>query len=167
MHIVNVDLLDDDEPHILVQRYDTGKRVFQVFRKPTSPDEQFAVSPGISIDADLYWSFSSFLNDPPEADEDVPEIFASVYLDEENPPSHDLDEVLTSAGEEWANIVLNAGTDNFAAEAVLDIQGDALKGITGTSIDDVILQTVERLDAWFDEPGVQEAIAALDDAEAQ
>jgi hypothetical protein len=165
MQIVNVDLLNDDEPHILVQRYDTGRRVFQVFRKPASPEEHFAVSPGIVVDDDLYWSFSSFLNDPPEGDEHLPEVFASIYLDEENPPSHDLDEVLQTAGEEWSNIVRDAESGEFSAEAVLDIQGASLNGIRGPSIDDVIVRTVERLDAWFDEPGVAEQIAALDEEE--
>src|SRR5690348_5562005 len=53
--ILNVDILDDKEPHVLVQKYIYPDRTFQVFRKPTSPDERFEVSRGVEIDPDMYW----------------------------------------------------------------------------------------------------------------
>ncbi len=54
--VINVDILDDEEPHVLVQQYVFPDQTFQVFRKPTSPDEKFALSPGEEIDPDLYWT---------------------------------------------------------------------------------------------------------------
>lgn len=51
MRVENVDVLDDRDPHVLVQRYFLPKRVYQVLRKPVSPDEQFTVSEGVIIGA--------------------------------------------------------------------------------------------------------------------
>jgi hypothetical protein len=86
--IVNVGILDDKEPLIFVQVYIYPDRNFQVFRKPTSPDEVFTLSQGIEVDRDLYWNISTALFDTAAdlAEDDLPELFALVYFDEENPP---------------------------------------------------------------------------------
>src|SRR5260370_26862031 len=87
--VINVDILDDEEPHVLVQQYVFPDQTFQVFRKPTSPDEKFALSPGEEIDPDLYWTVARTLFETGEELDGMPELFALVYLDDENPPVYD------------------------------------------------------------------------------
>ncbi len=87
--VINVDILDDEEPHVLVQQYVFPDQTFQVFRKPTSPDEKFTLSPGEVIDPDLYWIVARTLFMTGEELDGISELFALVYLDEENPPTYD------------------------------------------------------------------------------
>src|SRR5258707_13504890 len=86
--VINVDILDDEEPHVLVQQYVFPDQTFQVFRKPTSPDEKFTLSPGEVIDPDLYWIVARTLVMTDEELDGMSELLALVYLDEENPPTY-------------------------------------------------------------------------------
>ena len=91
IRIINQDILTDKEPPLLVQRYFYPSRVYQVIRKPTSPDEQFEVSEGIEIDPNLFWVVNGILFD--ESDEEFPKVFAQIFLDEESPPIYDPDDL--------------------------------------------------------------------------
>src|SRR5260370_29679421 len=87
--VIKVDILDEEEPHVLVQQYVFPDQTFQVFRKPASPDEKFALSPGEEIDPDVYWTVGRTLLETGEELDGMPELFALVYLDDENPPVYD------------------------------------------------------------------------------
>lgn len=77
---VNEAILDENEQTIFVQRYIYPPRTYLVFRKPYTSDEQFVISNDAEhIERDV----STWMTEP---DEDFPEIFAMVYLDEEYPP---------------------------------------------------------------------------------
>ena len=78
--VINEAILDENEQTIFVQRYICPQRTYLVFRKPYISDEQFVISDDAEhIERDV----STWMTEP---DDDFPEIFAMVYLDEEYPP---------------------------------------------------------------------------------
>lgn len=143
--ILNVDILDDKEPHILVQKYIYPDRTFQVFRKPTSSNEQFEVSPGIEIDRDLYWPISILLFETAdELDEDMYEFFATVYLDEDNLPGYD-PEHLPSA-QEYLNISYDPESQLYCCEPPL-AGYETLEGISAPTLDEALARGIDELHA--------------------
>lgn len=166
--ILNVDILDDKEPHILVQKYIFPDRTFQVFRKPTSPDERFEVSPGIKIDPDLYWHVPFTLTmtpddlnytdddfddadagsdadagDEDEDDDALHELFAVVCLDEENPPTYDPDES-SDDGMEYLNIAYDPQAQLYCCEPAL-VAHERLERITATTLDEALALGIDTL----------------------
>lgn len=120
--IVNVDILDDSEPLIFVQRYEFPDRAFQIFRKPESPDEPFHLSAAVTIDRELLWGVSPILFDTPSdndqaSGDEMPEVFALIYLDEENPPSHDPNQIHENGADPCVAIVYDAKADTYRCEA--------------------------------------------------
>lgn len=141
--ILNVDILDDKEPHILVQKYIYPDRTFQVFRKSTSPDEQFAVSPGIEIDSDLIWPVSILLlESADDLDEDLDEFFATVYLDEDNPPTYDANDL--PQAEEYLNISYDSETQLYHCESPYTGY-ETLDSITAPTLDEAIAHGIDEL----------------------
>lgn len=141
--ILNVDILDDKEPHVFVQKYIYPDRTFQVFRKPTSPDDEFVLSPGTEIDPDLYWhvSFTLFDTAADLEDDDILELFAVVYLDEENPPTYDLDE--HGQAQEYLNISFDPDDQLYHCEATL-LAHERLNSIAAPTLDETIALAVDE-----------------------
>lgn len=144
--ILSVDILDDKEPNVLVQKYVYPDRTFQVFRKPTSADEEFVLSPGIEIDPDLYWRVSMFLFDSANdlAEDGILELFAVVYLDDENPPTHDTE--AQSEGQELLNIAFDPDDGLYHCEPTL-LAHERLGGIATSTLDEAITLAVDGLHA--------------------
>ena len=95
--VVNVDILDDRDPIILVQQYIFDDRTLLVFRKPTDEDGgMFTLSPGVEIDRSLNWGVDRILDDTAEdlasdsedPEDSLSEVFALIYRAEDNPPWH-------------------------------------------------------------------------------
>jgi hypothetical protein len=139
VRIINQDILDDDESPLLVQRYIYPSRIYQVIRKPTSPNEQFEVSEGIEIDPDLFWAVNRILSD--DSDEEFPEVFAQIFLDEENPPTYDPDDLPDA--EPYAYIEYEAGLFHGR----LTYQGyEAVDEVSTTTLQEAIDQVLAILD---------------------
>ncbi len=80
--IVNEAILNENEQTIFVQRFIYPQSTYLVFRKPYTSDEQFA----LSDDAEnIVRDVSTWLTEY-DPDDDLLEVFALVYLDEEYPP---------------------------------------------------------------------------------
>ena len=140
--VINVDILDDEEPHVLVQQYVFPDQTFQVFRKPTSPDEKFALSPGEEIDPDLYWTVARTLFETGEELDGMPELFALVYLDDENPPVYDKTQL--GDGEPIMAVAYDAEAKCYRCEACTD-DYDAVDDISAPTLDKAIRRGLQKL----------------------
>lgn len=141
--ILNVDILDDKQPHVLVQKYVYPDRTFQVFRKPTNSDEQFAVSPGIEIDRDIFWGVPIyFATGDEDDDDDLSEVFAAVYLDEENPPAYDREQLTQS--DPYVNVVYDRDEGCFRGESTL-IGYDEIDTVAAPTLSEAIDEVVSAL----------------------
>lgn len=94
MRIVIVDVLDDKDPPILVQRFFFDDRALLVFRKPTGLDEEqtdWELAQRMTVDERVYWAMDRTFLDTAEdlAGTDVLEQFALLYRDEDVQPSYD------------------------------------------------------------------------------
>lgn len=155
IRVVNIDILDDVQPKVLVQRYFTPKRSYQVFRIPTQPEEYFLLTDGVKVDPNLYWAYSAALGETPDPEENLLPVFAVIYLDEENPPSYNVDDL--PEVEAYANITYDADAGLYRAEAT-DEANDRLDLIAAPAIDEVILRTVEELDRILNRRPAPDAI---------
>lgn len=143
--IVNVDILDDKEPVILVQKYVYPDRTFQVFRKPTVEweEEEFVVSPGVTIDRDLYWGITfTLFETTTELGEDFWEIYALVYRDEENPPFRKGEKM--PGAQECVAVIYDPETGTYGYEACLPAY-DEVESVTATTLDEAIALGVDKL----------------------
>lgn len=151
--IINADILDGREPHLLVQRYSYPDHVYLVIRRPTDPDEEFAVSPGVEIDYDVVYTVSILLSEANEEDfedEDFTEVFAIIYADEENQPVYAGEE--TADADPWLGITYDRNTLSYGAEVWetsdevdVSILTPAIEEISAPRLDMAILQAVEAL----------------------
>lgn len=142
--ILSVDILDDTEPLVLVQKYIYPDMTFQVFRKPTSPDEVFELSPGVEIDPDLFWSVGRILFETAdELDDDMNELFALVYLDEENPPTYDVDKAPDV--DPHVCIAYDANKEQYYCEPTLIVDDNEMEDINSPSLDEVVTRAVDAL----------------------
>ncbi len=140
--ILNVDILNDKEPNVFVQKYVYPDRTFLVFRKPTSPDEEFELSSGVEIDLDLYWYVTiTLFETADDLDDDLLEIFAVMYLDEENAPTYDPDE--HSQAQEYLNIIFDPGDQRFHCEATM-LAHERLDSISAPTLDEAIALAVDE-----------------------
>lgn len=141
--ILNVDILDDKEPFVFVQKYVYPDQTFQVFRKSTRPDEEFEISPDIEIDSNLYWHVIFTLFDTAEdlEGDDLLEIFAVVYLDEENPPTYDPDE--PGQGQEYLNITFDPVDQLYHCEATMSAH-ERLDSITAPTLDEALVRAIDE-----------------------
>jgi hypothetical protein len=151
--IVNEDILDEKEPTIYVQRYYYPHRTYQVFRKPTSNDEPFV----ISEDAEqMLWCISTFLINPepynPDDYDGLPEIFAMIYLDEENPPVDDPEDC--HGAEPYINLVYDPETQLYGCEAT-SIEYEEVDTISALTLQEVIDQALAMLDEFFEKKAIQ------------
>ncbi len=121
--VVNVDILDDRDPIILVQQYIFDDRTLLVFRKPTDEDGgMFTLSPGVEIDRSLNWGIDTILedtsedlmSDEEEPDESLLEVVAVIYRAEDNPPWHADDPAPNAMP--YAYIVYNPKTANYCCQ---------------------------------------------------
>ncbi len=153
--IVNEDILDEKEPVIYVQRYFYPHRTYQVFRKPTSTAETFIISEEAES---RQWCLSPFLTDPepynPDDYDGLPEIFAMIYLDEENPPVDDPEECHNRNTEQYFNVVYEPEEQLYSCEAVL-IEFDALDDITTSTLQEAIDQGIATLDKLIENTGFE------------
>lgn len=141
--ILNVDILDDKQPFVFVQKYIYPDRTFQVFRKSTSPDEEFELSPGVEIDPDLFWGVGVILfNTPDELDDDMDELFALVYLDEENPPLYDPE--LQNQVDPHVMVAYSAGERRYYCEPTI-VDYDGIEDISAPTLDEAITRAVDGL----------------------
>jgi len=142
--ILNVDILDDKEPTVYVQKHIYSDRTFQVFRKSTGPDERFELSPGIKIDPDLFWDVSIILFDTADEfeEDDLREIFAVVYSDEDNPPRYDPE--AHNQAEPYLSIAYDPNVQRYCCEpATMDF--DDLESIAAPTLDEAIACAVDGL----------------------
>ena len=144
VRIVNEDILDEKEPIIYVQRYFTPHMVYQVFRKPVSKDEVFIVSEGAE---QRLWCVSSVFIDPepynPDEYDDLPEIFALIYLDEENPPVDFPDECEET--DPCVSIVYDLETHLYRCEATF-VAYEAVDTISAPALQEAIDKGIATLD---------------------
>ncbi|MBV9279915.1 MAG: hypothetical protein JOZ41_07525 [Chloroflexi bacterium] len=147
MRVENVDILDDRDPVILIQRYVLPSRTYQVIRKPTSPTERFSLSPGVEVDPDAMWGVHILLETPTKPESGVSEVFATIDVEENNPPVTEADDLEDS--DVHGLIVRDAETGKFRAEAVYVSQGEIFSAIATDTIDEAIRQAVQALDEWL------------------
>jgi hypothetical protein len=149
--ILNVDILDDKKPVVLVQRYIYPDISFQVFRKPTRPDEVFSVSPGVIIDRDLFWRVSVTLSQTAdELDDDMLEIFALVYFDEDNPPVYD--SAVPSEANEQLAITYDPLTARYMCEECY-VSYEGIDQISAATLDEAIALGVDKLHSLITQQG--------------
>jgi hypothetical protein len=135
--VVNVAVLDEKEPLLLVQRYYLPERVYQIVRKQTSQDEHFSVSGGVEIDRALRWSRSMLVDD------DAPEEpLAAVFVDLES-------------ARPFALIAYDPDARLYYCDPAIRPQHGPLVAITSRNIDAAIARTVVELDTllqkqWWD-----------------
>jgi hypothetical protein len=148
--IVNVDVLDDREPTVLVQKDIYPDRTFQVFRKPTDEDEEFTVSPGVIVDRALFWGIGRPLFDTPDDlallkdddEDDLLEVFALVYLDEDSPPVHKGEEPPDS--NEQVAVMFDPEAGTYVCENCFE-DYEGIDDITAPTLDEAIALGVDRL----------------------
>jgi len=80
--VINEAILIENTQRVFVQRYFYPKRTYLVFRKPYASDETFVIS---DDSENIHRDVSTWLTEY-DPDDDIPEVFAIVYLDEEYPP---------------------------------------------------------------------------------
>lgn len=145
VRVLNVDVLDDREPYLLVQRHFHTNYVYQVIRKPSYSDEVLAVSPGVEIDRSLFWGTSIVMED-----EDV---LAIIYYDDTHPPVRDPEQIPDT--DPIAMIVLDDEDGLYHCEPTL-VGYEALEEIIGSSVDDVVMRALDTLDGLIKPAGSAE-----------
>lgn len=116
--IINVDILDDNEPLLLVQQFVFDDRTLLVIRKPTEEDGgDFHLSPGITLNRQQYWTVDRTLFETAEelGDESL-EQFALIYRAEDNQPVSGPTHL--SGAMPYASIVYDPEADVYRAEPV-------------------------------------------------
>ena len=112
--IVNVDISDDKEPTLYIQRYIYPERTYQVIRKSWDEKTEDPFIPDPAYE-EKYWHAHTFLlseYDPDE--EDLLEVFTLIYLDSENPPTDDPNE--GNNAEPYLNIVYDPDAHVYRCE---------------------------------------------------
>jgi hypothetical protein len=91
--IVNVDYFDDDDPPLYIQRYVYPNRTYQVMRKAWDEEREGVFDPNPDLgEEEKYWNVSILLTSEFDPEDEFTEVFALVYLNEENPPVDDPEE---------------------------------------------------------------------------
>jgi hypothetical protein len=141
IEIVNEDILNG-APVVYVQRYIAPQCTYRVFRKPTSPDEAFEVSPGVVVDPKSMYKVGDWLMDE-EVGGGVFEVFASVYVAEDVPSIKSWDE--HEGATPYANIVHEPARHVYRGEPIYE-GFEVVETIEAETLDKVILRVVEAID---------------------
>jgi hypothetical protein len=154
---VNVAVLAEKEPNLLIQRYYVGERVYQVVRKQTSPHEHFSVPGGVEItlsasleiDRELrWWRRLTAVNTDAKHDP-----LAAVFVDEFSQPLNA--DAYTVEGHPYALIAHDLDAGVYCCEPALKPHHGSLADIRSPNLDAAIRRTVVELDAllqkhWWD-----------------
>lgn len=137
MRVENIDLLNEYDPPVLVQRYYLSDHAYQVFRKPTEPDdEEFMLLTHDVEGTDEPWSVSSWLTDP---DPEELEIFAHVYWDRGGLPGNE--------GEEDDYLFIEYDPeDRLYHVHIAEGPHDTVEGLTGTTLTGTVARAVAEWD---------------------
>jgi hypothetical protein len=102
------------------------------------------LSPGIEIDPYLFWGVSIILFDTAEelADDDLREIFAVVYADEDNPPKYDPE--AHNEVDPHLSIAYDPATEHYCCEPVT-LDRDDLGSIAAPTLDEAIARSIDGL----------------------
>jgi hypothetical protein len=145
--VLNVDISDDKEPILYIQRYVYPHRTYQVIRKIWEEQTEGPFIPDPAY-ADKYWSVNLTLTTEfdPEEDEELLEVFALIYLDEENPPRDEDSDHQTNKAEPHLNITYDPENKLYRCEPTLT-QYESLEVIAEPSLRAAIDRSVEGLES--------------------
>jgi len=151
INVVNEDILDEQEPIIYVQRYHYPARVYQVQRKATGEDAPFTLPEGAKRSI---WGVINYFSEEPDPEDEMPTVFAVIYLDEENPPATRESDL--AVAEPYCNIVFDSEIQQYRAEACYKGY-EALDSVTTPTLQTTIQQALEILDPLVTAEKAQEA----------
>jgi hypothetical protein len=141
IEIVNEDILNG-APIVYVQRYVAQQCTYRVFRKPTSPNEAFEVSPGVVVDPKSMYKVGDWLMDE-EVGGGLFEVFVSVYVAEDVPPIKSWGE--RGGATPYANVVFEPARHVYRGEPTRE-GFEVVETIEAATLDEVILRVVEAID---------------------
>jgi DNA polymerase III epsilon subunit-like protein len=124
--IENVDISDDEDPILYIQRYKYPKRTYRVIRKEWDEEVEgeFIPDPDYS---ESYWSVDILLLAEYDSEDESTEIFASIDRDEEHPPLDDPEEVKSQNNDACFHVVYDPEDQRYKCE-VTGIYGDDVEG---------------------------------------
>ena len=125
--IENVDISDNEEPVLYIQRYKYPKRTYRVVRKAWDADTEgeFIPDPAYS---ESYWHINILLLEELDPEDGFTEIFALVDRDEEHSPLDDPEDVKSQNSDPCFHVVYDPEDQRYKCE-VTGIYGDDVEEV--------------------------------------
>jgi hypothetical protein len=154
--VANVDISDDEEPILYIQRYMYPKRVYQVIRKEWDEDTEGEFEQKPEYDTKS-WTVTSYLLHEYDPEDEATYVFAVVYRDEENPPTNSPEERSKGQGiDPCFNVIYDPDDECYKCEPSGDYGEDV------TSVNEQDEEAFEQIAAPTLRAAIDQGIAFLD-----
>ena len=155
--VENVDITDDKEPYLYIQRYKYPKRTYRVVRKEWDEDVEgeFIPNPDYS---ESYWWIDFLLLAEYDPEDEFTEIFASVDRDEEHPPSDECGGVKSQNSDACFHVVYDPDDKRYKCE----VTGNYGNDIENVDVDEQDEQAFEQIAEQTLQAAINRGVALLD-----